>query len=86
MSERLGDKFAGYMHEVVLEAIKNLRRDGEEGPLRSFLIQSIVHGGEHQLGKNYGLRLCTLLTMADHVLRGDVDDYETALKAAYCTE
>ena len=86
MSERLGDKFAGYMHEVVLQAIKDLRRDGEEGHLRSFLIQSIVHGGEHQRGKNYGLRLYTLLTMADHVLRSDVDDYETALKAAYCTE
>ena len=86
MSKRLDDKFAGYMHEVVLRAIKDLRRDGEEGPLRSFLIQSIVHGGEYQRGKNYGLRLCTLLTMADHVLRSDVDDYETALKAAYCTE
>ena len=86
MSERLGDKFAGYMHEVVLRAIKGLRRDGKEGCLRSFLIQSIVHGGEHPRGKNYGLRLCTLLTMADHVLRSDMDDYETALKAAYSIE
>lgn len=86
MSKRLDDKFAGYMHEVVLRAIKDLGRDSEVGHLRSFLIQSIVHGGQSQRNHDYGRRLANLLPMADHVLRGNVDDYEAALKAAYCTE
>lgn len=83
MSDRIDDRFAGYMHEVVMRGISNLGRDGEEGQLRSFLIDSIVRGGQRDIDHQYGQRLATFLLMADHFLRGDVRDYEAALKAEY---
>ena len=83
MSERLGDKFAGNMYEVVVSAIRDLERAGEVGHLRSFLIQSIVHGGQNQVNYEYGRRLATLRDKVDHVIWDHIDDYEDALGQAY---
>ena len=83
MSRRLDDKFAGYMYEVVVRAIKDLGCDGEVGRLRSFLIKSIVHGGHDQPNNDYGQRLATLKPKVDQVIWEYVDDYRDALKQAY---
>ena len=86
MSERIGDKFSGYMYGVILTTVKKLRREGYEGCLRKFLIRSIIHGGHGQhYGHNpaYGQKLMTLLPEVDHVIVSDVDDYVTELKKAY---
>ena len=82
MSEQINDKFKGYMLEVILRTIKELGRDGEEGHLRSFLIRSIVHGGQSQPDPHYRKCLADLGPMVDHVIRAEVDDYESALTAA----
>ena len=82
-SERLDDKFAGYIYEVVVSTIRSLARDGNVGHLRSFLIQSIVNGGQSQFNHNYGLRLATLRDKVDYVIWEHVDDYQVALEQAY---
>lgn len=88
-SERIGDKFLVYMYEVILTAVKRLRREGFEGKLRNFLIRSIIHGGQGGRGGRithghaYGWRLITLLSKVDHVLESYVDDYVHELKKAY---
>ena len=82
MSDRIDDKLKGYMYEVIMRAIQALKRDGEEGCYRSFLIRSIVHGGQHQTDLRYRQRLATLWPKVDHVIRSNVDDYDEALKAA----
>jgi hypothetical protein len=86
MSDRLGDKFATYMHGCILRDIAELPHNGGVGRLRAFLIESIVRGG-NTLGMGshdqaYGERLATLLQGADHVLWGDARDYIAALDAA----
>ena len=87
MSERIGNKFSGYMYEVILNAVKRLRRDGFEGQLRMFLIRSIIHGGNNSWryanNHDYGRKLTTLLSQVDHILVHDVDDYVAELKKAY---
>lgn len=83
MSDRVGDTFAGNMHELILRDIKELGREGDEGRLRSFLIHSVVHGGQKQTDVLYGQRLATFWRMADHVIWGELEDYEAALKQEY---
>jgi hypothetical protein len=86
MSERIGNKFMGYIYEVILTEVGKLQREGHEGRLREFLIRSIIHGGhggndaaEH----SYVHRLITLLSEVDHVTRSDVDDYIQELRNTY---
>lgn len=86
MSERIGDKFSGYMYEVILSTVKKLQRAGYEGCLRKFLIRSIIHGGHgRHYGHDpaYGRRLIKLLSKVDHIIVSDVDDYVHELKKAY---
>jgi hypothetical protein len=83
MSERIGIKFASYMHEVVMMDIKGIWRGANVDHIREFFIQAVVHGGDGQLDENYGQRLATLFSMTDHILRHDVSDYKKALQHAY---
>ncbi|HXJ00124.1 MAG TPA: hypothetical protein VNH44_02800 [Micropepsaceae bacterium] len=83
MSARIGDSFVAYLHETIMRDINDLNREGDEGRLRSFLIHSIVNGGQHNPGHCYGMRLRSLLGNADHFLRQELEDYEAALEAAY---
>lgn len=82
-SNKLGDRFAGYMHECIMRDMRSLPHNGEQGQMRQFLIQSIVHGGQRGADAQYGQRLATFWSMADHVLRSDLDDYESAIRAEY---
>lgn len=85
-SGRLGDTFVIYMHECVLRDIAEFPRNGGDGRLRGFLIQSIVQGGD-AVGRTrdqvYGQRLATLLQGADHVLWENARDYIAAVDATY---
>ncbi len=82
MSDKLSDKFASYMHEVVMQDIGDLRRDGVEGQMRTYLIQCLIRGGQRPGDAEYRQRLSKHFSAADHVLRGRLDDYEAALKVA----
>lgn len=86
MSERLGDKFAGYIYEVVMRTVNDLRRDSDVGHFRSFLIQSIVNGGQKQFNSNYGRRLAMLKDKVDHVIWDHIDDYQVVLEQTYPNE
>ena len=86
MSERLGDKFAGYIYEVVMRTVNDLRRDSDVGHFRSFLIQSIVNGGQNQFNNNYGRRLAMLKDKVDHVIWDHIDDYQAVLEQTYPNE
>lgn len=81
MSDKLSDKFASYMHEVVMRDMRDLRRDGVEGQMRNYLIQCLISGGQRRSDADYRQRLSAHFSTADHVLRGDLDDYKAALEA-----
>ena len=83
LSTRLGEKFAGDMYEVILRTIERLVEGNEVDQLRSFLIQSIVHGGQMQLNYDYGRRLSELGSKVDDDLWSDVRDYRDALRQTY---
>jgi hypothetical protein len=83
LSDRIGDTFAGYLHDCVLSDISSLSHEGLEGRMRAVVIRTIVAGGNRHPGARYGERLKTLVAMADHVLRGSVKDYTDALEAAF---
>lgn len=82
LSPRIGDAFAGYLHDCILHDIASLSRNGLEGRMRATLIRAIVTGGNRQPPARYGQRLRTFLAMADHVLRDQVDDYVEMLEPA----
>lgn len=86
-SNRLGDRFATYMHECILHDFRVLAREGQIGRLRNFLIQSIIRGGDAFGGRAdnnaYGQRLATLVEGADHVLWEVARDYIAALDEKY---
>ena len=83
LSERLGDEFAGYMYQVTLRTIERLPHDKKQNQLRSFLIQSIIHGGQNHLNYSYGRRLAKLESKVDHVIWDDIKDYKDALNQTY---
>lgn len=83
LSSRIGDTFAGYLHECVLRDICSLSRTGVEGQMRTMLIQAFVAGGNRPDSVLYGDRLKTFVAQTDHVLRGQVSDYTEALVVAY---
>ncbi|OCP23608.1 MULTISPECIES: hypothetical protein [unclassified Ensifer] len=83
LSNRIGDTFAGYLHDCVLSDIASLSRKGLEGQMRAMLIRSIISGGNRHLKGRYGERLKTFVAMADPVLRHSVKDYTDALAAAF---
>lgn len=83
LSARIGDTFAGYLHDCVLRDVAALSHEGLEGRMRVHLIRTIVAGGNHHPEARYGQRLKTFLAMADHVLRGSVKDYVAAIDAAF---
>ncbi|ESY29556.1 hypothetical protein NKK48_00740 [Mesorhizobium sp. C386A] len=82
-SARIGDTFAGYLHDCILHDVAGLSHEGLEGHMRALLIRTIVAGGNRHPEARYGQRLKTFLAMADHVLRGSVKDYVAALEAAF---
>ncbi|MER8389486.1 hypothetical protein [Mesorhizobium sp. M0965] len=82
LSDRIGDTFAGYLHDCILHDIAALSREGLEGRMRALLIRTIVAGGNRHPDARYGERLKIFLVMADHVLRGSVKDYVAALDPA----
>lgn len=81
LSDRIGDTFAGYLHDCILHDIAALSHQGIEGNMRSLLIRTIVAGGNRHPDARYRQRLKTYLAMADHVLVGSVKDYTAALEA-----
>ncbi|PBC19309.1 hypothetical protein FJV83_28785 [Mesorhizobium sp. WSM4307] len=83
LSDRIGDTFAGYLHDGILHDIASLSHEGLEGRMRALLIRMIVAGGNRHPAARYGQRLKTFLVMADHVLRGSVKDYVAAVEAAF---
>ncbi|SDN97616.1 hypothetical protein [Ensifer sp. YR511] len=83
LSNRIGDTFAGYLHDCVLSDIASLSKEGLEGQMRAKLIRAIISGGNRHLTGRYGERLKTFVAMADHVLRHSVNDYTDALEAAF---
>ncbi len=52
LSERISERFKGYIYEIVVKTVQKL-----EGPWRSLLIQCTVHGGSGQLSHNIHLNL-----------------------------
>lgn len=83
LSNRIGDTFAGYLHDCVLSDISSFSSKGLEGQMRATLIRAIVAGGNRHPHPGYGERLKTYVAMADHVLRVSVRDYIDALEAAF---
>lgn len=83
LSSRIGDTFAGYLHDCILHDIASLAREGLEGRMRAVLIRTIVAGGNRYPEARYRQRLKTFLAMADHVLRESVKDYVAVLEAAF---
>jgi hypothetical protein len=81
LSDRIGDTFAGYLHDCILHDIAALSHEGIEGNMRSLLIRRIVAGGNRRPDARYRQRLKTYLAMADHVLVGSVKDYATTLES-----
>ncbi|TIV71919.1 MAG: hypothetical protein E5V79_05775, partial [Mesorhizobium sp.] len=65
LSDRIGDTFAGYLHDGILHDIASLSHEGLEGRMRALLIQMIVTGGNRGPAARYGQRLKTFLVMAD---------------------
>lgn len=80
MSNRIEDKFKIYLYKVVLNTVKSIRKDGEDGDLRKFLIYAIINGGNNAIEPHYGRRLVNLFSKVDFVLQSHVDDYENALR------
>jgi len=83
MSERVGDKFAGYIFECILRDINGLGRESTEGLLRSYLIVSILDGGGRDLDYQYGSRLARLVRGVDQYLIYDLDDFIRAANERY---
>ena len=83
MSNRIEDKFKTYLYQVVLNTVKEISKNGEDGHLRKFLIYAILNGGTVKIGAHYGSRLIRLFSKIDYALQSDVDDYENALNAAH---
>lgn len=81
LSDRIGDAFAGYLHDCILRDIAALSHNGLEGHMRSLFIRTMVAGGNRHPGTQYLTRLKSFLKMADHVLVGSVNDYVAALDA-----
>lgn len=85
-AQQISPRFKGYIHDIVMNTIRNLSRDGVSGgPYRTVLIQSVIHGGMwgSRMPPTHGTRLRELWLRADHVMRAAMDDYESALNAAY---
>jgi len=82
-SPRIGEEFANSLHTTVLWDIKDLGRNGDEGKIRSYLIEQVVNGGGLSISANYGDQLASFLENTNFILRDDVKDYEAALKAKY---
>ena len=80
MSNRIEDKFKIDLYEFVLNTVKSIRKDGEDGYLRKFLIYAIINGGNAEIEPHYGRRLVNLFSKIDFSLRSDVDDYGNALR------
>ena len=83
MSVRIDDKFKTYLYEVVLNAVKRIRKDGEDGYLRKFLIYAIINGGNTVIDTHYHRHLIRLFSKVDYVLQSDIDDYDNALRAIH---
>ncbi|EBX4817045.1 hypothetical protein DRY87_25835, partial [Salmonella enterica subsp. enterica serovar Newport] len=80
LSDRIGDTFAGYLHDCILRDLAALSHDGHEGRTRSLLMRTVVAGGNRHPDDRYRQRLKTFLAMADHVLRESVKDYVAAVE------
>lgn len=80
LSDRIGDTFAGYLHDSILRDLAALSHDGPEGRTRSLLMRTVVAGGNRHPDDRYRQRLKTFLAMADHVLRESVKDYVAAVE------
>lgn len=80
LSDRIGDTFAGYLHDCILRDLAALSHEGLEGRTRSLLIRTVVVGGNRHPDARYRQRLKTFLAMADHVLRESVKDYVAAVE------
>ncbi len=82
-SSAISHEFARYINECVLRDIDGLSREGDVGALRSFLVRSIVKGGQQSVGNSYGLKLAEFWDEADHSLCDGLNDYEAALREEY---
>ena len=75
-SDQIDGEYKDYLYEVVLNTIKRLRKDGEDGYLRKFLICAIINGGNTEIDTHYGRHLISLFDNVDYALQSHVDDYE----------
>lgn len=82
-SSSISHDFAEYIHYSILRRIEGLGQEGDPGALRSYLIQSVVKGGQRTVDHTYGQKLARFWREADHVLCSTLGDYEAALKAEY---
>ncbi len=84
-SERFEYRFIVEMFEVVLREVSRLNESGDEGYMRSFLIHSIIHGGQKHLDIDYGNRLRGLLNDADRFILYEIKDFKTSLDQIHPT-
>ncbi len=83
LSDRISKKFSTYMLEVIMTDIKSLRKDGVDGKMRSYLIQSIIKGGDgYNSEYKYIEKICDYMKEIDPVLKHDVADFCDAVNAA----
>lgn len=83
MSRRFENRFVVQMYEVALRTVNELNDSGDEGQLRRFLILSIIHGGQKDLGRDYGELLRSMMNEVDHFIRYEVRDFETILNQTH---
>ncbi|MCY3627324.1 MAG: hypothetical protein OXG88_06755 [Gammaproteobacteria bacterium] len=66
LSERINDKFKGYMYKIAVDTTRKL-----DNPWNLLLIRYIVRGGSGFLSEKYGITLYELHSQIDHFDRQD---------------
>jgi hypothetical protein len=83
LAPSVGQRFKQYIHDVVMEGMRDLSKTGVEGRLRALLIMTIVQGGLSEPTQDYGEELKRLFGATDHVAKAELDDYRVALDQAF---
>ncbi len=83
LAPRVGQRFKQYIHDMVMERMRDLSKTEVEGRLRALLIKTIVQGGLSGPTQDYGEELKRLFGATDHVARTDLDDYRAALDQTF---
>lgn len=79
MSDRIGDRFKGYILGVALRTVNEMPAGGTLTKLRRVILESIAQGGVMSGGDPYQERLVDLYREIEQPWHHDVDDFEAMI-------